>query len=212
MRRLGVMPIGLVCLLSLMAAVVDARERMAVLDLTPTDFDATEALLLSERLRYELDEMGRFDLVGRADLYAFIDGKGLDAARCDETCLQVVGRALGAAWVVTGNIRSEKDRVRIEASLFEVENDFFFTRVTRKADRDPRRLRDKEMRRLARELVPPQKSTGVPWWLLVLGAGGGAAWWATQSGDDAGNGNGGNGGGDPSRTGSADITGTFPDP
>ena len=209
MRRLGVMPIGLVCLLSLMAAVVDARERMAVLDLTPTDFDATEALLLSERLRYELDEMGRFDLVERADLYAFIDGKGLDAATCDETCLRVVGRALGAAWVVTGSIRPEKDRIRIEASLFEVESDFFFARVTRKTDRDPEHLRDREMRRLARELVPPEESTGVPWWLLVLGAGGGAAWWATQSGDDAGNGN---GGGDPSRTGSADITGTFPDP
>ena len=212
MRRLVFKPLRILCLLPLLAGATEARERMAVLDLAPSDFDPTEAVLLSQRLRFELDEMRRFELVERSDVYAFIDGKGLDAGACGEICLQTVGRALGAAWVVAGSIRLVGDKVRIEALLYEVESDFTFTQITRNADYDLERLRNKEMRRLARELVPPEKSTGVPWWLLVLGAGGGAAWWATQSGDDAGSGNAGGDGNGPSQTGSAQIVGTFPDP
>ncbi len=193
---------------------------MAVLDLVPSSFDHTEALLLSQRLRHEFDEMDRFDMVERSDLYALLDGKGLDTATCDDSCLQAVGRALWTAWIVSGSIRRVGDKVHIQGLLYEVKNDFTFAKTTRKVDYDIERLRKREMRRLARELVPADGgSTGVPWWLLVLGAGGGAAWYATQGGDDVtpggANGNGGssdNGGGDPSQTGSAAITGTFPAP
>ncbi len=212
-------PLWLVCL-SLLAVTAEGRDRMAVLDLVPSAFDHTEALLLSQRLRHEFDEMNRFDLIERSDLYAFLEGKGFDTATCDNSCLQAVGRALGTEWIVSGSIRRVGDKLHIQGLLYEVKNDFIFAKSTRKVDDDTERLRKKEMRRLARELVPANGgSTGVPWWLLVLGAGGGAAWYMTQSGDDAnpgsGNGDGGgngNGGGDPSLTGSATITGTFPAP
>lgn len=212
-------PLLFICL-SLLAVAADARDRMAVLDLVPSAFDNTEALLLSQRLRHEFDEMGRFDLIERSDLYAFLDGKGLDTATCDDSCLQSVGRALRTEWIVSGSIRRVGDKVHIQGLLYEVKNDFTFAKTTRKVDYDIERLRKKEMRRLAQELVATEGgSTGVPWWLLVLGAGGGAAWYVTQSGDDttpgSGNGDGGgngNRGGDPSQTGSAAITGTFPAP
>ena len=203
----------LICL-PLLAVAADARDRMAVLDLVPSSFDHTEALLLSQRLRYEFDEMDRFNLVERSDLSAFLEGKGVDSATCGDTCLQAIGRALGAEWVVSGSIRMVGDKVHVQGLLYEVKNRFNFAKSTRKADYDLERLRDKEMRRLARELVPADGgSTGLPWWLVILGAGGGAAWYATQGGDDTtpGGGNG-NGGGDPSFTGSAMVTGTFPAP
>jgi len=209
----------LVCL-SLLAVAAEARDRMAVLDLVPSSFDNTEALLLSQRLRHEFDEMDHFDMVERSDLYALLEGKGLDTATCDDSCLRAIGRALRTEWIVSGSIRRVGGKVHIQGLLYEVKNDFIFAKTTRKVDYDIERLRKKEMRRLAQELVATEGgSTGVPWWLLVLGAGGGAAWYVTQSGDDTtpggANGNGGsgdNGGGDPSQTGSAAITGTFPAP
>jgi TolB-like protein len=204
----------LLCL-PLLAVTAEARDRMAVLDLAPAGFDRTESLLLSQRLRHEFDKNGYFNLVERSDLYAFIEGKRLDDAACDEACLQTIGRALGTKWVVSGSIRSVGNRIHIEALLYDVNDDFILRQVTRKVDLDPERIREKEMRRLVQELVPDGGSTGIPWWLLVLGAGGGAAYWATQSGDDTGPGNGNgndNGGDDPALSGAADITGTFPAP
>jgi len=206
----------LLACLALIAVAAEARDRMAVLDLVPSAFDHTEALLLSQRLRHEFDVMGRFDLIERSDLYAFLEGRGLDTATCDDSCLRAIGRALGTEWIVSGSIRQVGEKVHIRGLLYEVKNDFIFAQTTRKMDYDIERLRKKEMRRLAQELVATEGgSTGLPWWLLVLGAGGGAAWYVTQSGDDAtpggANGNG-NGGGDPSQTGSAAITGTFPAP
>lgn len=206
----------LLACLALIAVAAEARDRIAVLDLVQSAFDHTEALLLSQRLRHEFDEMGRFDLIERSDLYAFLESRGLDTATCDDSCLRAIGRALGIEWIVSGSIRQVGEKVHIRGLLYEVKNDFIFAQTTRKMDYDIERLRKKEMRRLAQELVATEGgSTGLPWWLLVLGAGGGAAWYVTQSGDAAtpggANGNG-NGGGDPSQTGSAAITGTFPAP
>ena len=187
----------LLACLALIAVAAEARDRIAVLDLVPSAFDHTEALLLSQRLRHEFDEMGRFDLIERSDLYAFLEGRGLDTATCDDSCLRAIGRALGTEWIVSGSIRQVGEKVHIRGLLYEVKNDFIFAQTTRKMDYDIERLRKKEMRRLAQELVATEGgSTGLPWWLLVLGAGGGAAWYVTQSGDDAtprganGNGNG----------------------
>ena len=194
MLYLALMPV-------LMPEIVLARERMAVLDLKASEFDATEALLLSERLRFELNRMRRYELVERSDLYALADELGLDPGACDERCLATLGKALEVRWVVAGNIQRLGDSVRIEALLFDVSRQFAFSRIAREPRYDIGRLREKEMRRLAEELVPPQEGSAVPWWLLVLGAGGGAAWWATQ-GAGAGGG----------VTGSADVVGTFPDP
>ena len=113
------MKLFLVCL-SLLAVAAEARERLAVLDLAPAAFDHTEALLLSQRLRHEFDELDRFDLVERSDLYAFMEGSGLNDATCDDPCLQALGRALGAEWVVSGNIGLVGNVVHLRALLYEV--------------------------------------------------------------------------------------------
>ena len=192
------------------------KARLAVLDLVPVEFDADEASLLSQQLRYELRAMKRFGLVTRDDLYAMVVGKGLHVASCDDSCLEALGRSLGARWMVAGTIRLRDDEVRIEAQLYDVERGFAFSRITRKADYDLERLQKREMKRLAEELVPPDEGGGVPWWLLVLGGAGGA-WFATQgggSGDAAGDGP--RNARDPADPndplqGTADIVGTFAD-
>lgn len=162
------------------------KTRLAVLDLVPVVFAAAEAETLSVRLRQQLRAMKRFDLVARDDLYAMVQGKGLDAEACDDACLEVLGRALGVRWIVAGSLRLDDDEVHIEAQLYDVKRRFAFSRITRKAGYDLQRLEKREMKRLAEELVPPDDGGGVPWWLLVLGGAGGAAWFATQGGDGVG--------------------------
>ena len=207
-----------VLVLALWASTAVAEQaRMAVLDLVPVGFDREEAALLSQRLRAEFKAMKRFELVMRDDLYAMVEGKGLEAMDCDDACLEDLGQGLGARWVVSGSIRRRGQEVQIEAQLYDVKRQFAFSQITRKAQYDLERLENREMKRLAEELVPPDEGGGMPWWLLVLGGAGGAVWLAMQSGEGSGDAAG-DGNGDPrdpnapagSSTGTADIIGTFP--
>ena len=175
--------IALALVLPVSGAAAD-KARLAVLDLIPVDIGVTETSLLSTRFRQEFDEMERFDMVSREDLYAQIEGKGFAVASCDDACLDALGQGLGLRWIVSGTIRLENDRVRIEAQLYDIKRKYAFSRITRKAKYDIERLEKREMKHLAEQLVPPEERGGTSWWLVVLGGAGAAVWFFSQGGDD----------------------------
>ena len=197
------------CVALLFAGAVEGRERTAVFDLTPEQFDRAVAQTLSQRLRQEFRRMDHLELVERSDLYAFLVGKGLDMTACDRPCLDAVGRALGARWIVAGRIATAGDRVRIEAMLYDPQQERVSKHVDRKVSADVERLREREMERLARDLSPAKQGGGIPWLLLLLGAGGGGAWWAIQANGTGGSAEG--GGTDGNGLGAAEVTGIIPE-
>ena len=201
-----------VCVALLLSGVAEGRERLAVFDLAPEKFDREVAQQLSEQLRREFRRLDHLELVERADLYAYLVGKGLNSTACDRPCLVAVGRGLGVRWIIAGDIMAAGDQVRLQAMLYDPVAERVSKQVDRKVSADVQRLREREMEKLARELSPPQKGGGFQWLLLLLGAGGGGAWWALQDGggpsdDGAGPGDGYQDG----ELGAADVIGTISD-
>ncbi len=216
----ALLALGMACLSVPGPSSASDSERLVVFDLAPERFDREQAAGLSERLRRELGSMGHVELIARADLYAYMAGKGLELGGCDPACRDAVAAALGAGWIVAGGIEPVGDEVRIEAMLYDTGKRRVRERVERRVSADPQRLQDREMPRLARDLAPPRRGGGgFPWVLLLLGAGGGGAWLALQDeGKDGGAGGGGPGGGGDGgggrpgdEFGAAEITGIFAD-
>lgn len=201
-----------ICAFLLFCEPAQARENIAILDLVALDVDATETLLLSQRLRDEWQK--RADVVERADLYATLAQKGIDASPCvDEDCMATVGRATGVRWVVTGSVSARKEKLHLEAQLYRVDQQHVFSSADREAD-SWEKLRRREAEKLVAALWPGDAGGGMPWWLLVLGGGAATYWKLGDSGKDT-KGHGANpSDGDAPQSdalGAAAIIGTFDD-
>ena len=193
------------CILGLLVlcSATHAGDRVAVLDLQARDFDETEALLLSQRLRDALQK--RVDVMPRATLYERLAQIDMEANDCaDADCMAVLGRAAKVQWIVAGSVGPLGDKLRLEARLYRVSRRHLFTSAHRDAD-SLEQLRKREVEKLAEALWPSEGGSGIPWWLLLLGGGGAAAYFSL--GADSGN----DGTSDDHTPGSAEIVGTFTD-
>ena len=186
-----------------------ARDEVAVLDLQARDFDETEALLLSQRLRDALQK--RADVIGRATLYERLAKNDMEASGCaDDDCMSALGSAARVVWIVAGSVGPHGDKLRLEARLYSVSQGHLFSNAHRDAD-NLEQLRKREVIRLAEELWSSEGGTGMPWWLLLLGGGGAAAYVSLGGGDSDDNVDNGNDGNTDDALGSAEIVGTFAD-
>ena len=193
------------CILGLLLlyGAANAGERVAVLDLQARDFDETEALLLSQRLRDALQE--RVDVMPRATLYERLAQNDMEASDCaDGDCMAVLGRAAKVQWVVAGSIGPLDDKLRLEARLYGVSKRRQLTSAHRDAD-TLEQLRKREVEKLAEALWPSEGGSGIPWWLLLLGGGGAAAYFGLDADSGA------EGNIDADELGSAEIVGTLTD-
>jgi Protein of unknown function (DUF2380) len=106
-------PLALLAALLLAAVASSVRagtETVAVLDLTA---DPTVGLVapkpdevqaLTEQLRSELAQTGRFALLEPARVSEALAARGVPPGACQGSCLVELGRSLGAAKVVTGRV------------------------------------------------------------------------------------------------------------
>lgn len=168
--------------LALFCEPAQARENIAILDLVALDVDATEALLLSQHWRDEWQKRG--NVIARADLYSILAQKSIEPSTCsDSDCMEAVGRAAGVQWVVTGSVSARKEKLRIEAQLYRVDQQHVFSSADREAD-SWEKLRRREAEKLVAALWPGDSGGGIPWWLLVLGGGAATYWKLGDSGKD----------------------------
>jgi len=196
------------CWLLLLCSPAEGREKVAVLDLVARDFDATEALLLSQYVRDEFHK--RVDVVPHADLYTALAKKGIEASACDdENCMAAIGRATEAKWVMAGSVGLRSNRLHLEARLYRVDQQHLFSSAQKGAE-TLEELRRREVKKLVAALWPSEEGSSIPWWLLVLG-GGGAAYWNWGRDNSRGDENGTNDHSDGNPLGTAAIIATFDD-
>jgi TolB-like protein len=100
-----------------------AKELIAVLDMEGANTEPVQASALTERLREELLNSGRFTLVDRAQINAVLAEQALQQTGCtSQECAVQVGKVLGVRKIVSGRVTKLEDTLwLLSATLVDVE-------------------------------------------------------------------------------------------
>jgi TolB-like protein len=106
------------------AGKTDARELVAVLDFEAIGANKNQVAALTERLREELLQSGRYRLVERAQMDKILEEQALQQTGCtSQECAVQVGKVLGVRKLVSGKINKvEDDLWLLSATLVDVES------------------------------------------------------------------------------------------
>jgi TolB-like protein len=122
-----------IILLLLSASIAqDKKLNVAVLDLDPTGIAKPEAQFLSDRLRTELFETGKFRVVERDKMNAILTEQGFQQTGCTSVeCAVEIGQLLNVKMMVAGNIGKIEDLYSISLRLINVETGALLHTATR---------------------------------------------------------------------------------
>lgn len=173
------------------AAATPAPSRPRVLVLAPTSkaFDPGTATTIGGLITSELSADARLDIIGSAEVerLAALEGDRQNAGCADNSCLAELAGAIGARYVVFGDVGKLGDIVIVQLNLFDSQTAQALTRVTVQANSMselPRALPPR-VRELAAPLVAStptsstsssmsstSSSTGFnPWPIVLVGSG-----------------------------------------
>jgi len=155
---------------------------LAVLDLQTTGgILKSEALALSDRLRSEMQELKKFDLIERSQMQALLNEQAFSLSDLSEDVAAKAGKLLSAEQIVVGTIGKVGRTYTVDVRLIDVANG----RVINSSKQDysgPTEGLVQVMRNIARifaGLTPLKISVAdnTKWWILggALAVGGGAA-------------------------------------
>jgi len=110
----------------------EVKLNVAVLDLDPTGIAKPEAQFLSDRLRTELFETGKFRVVEREKMNAILTEQGFQQSGCTSVeCAVEIGQLLNVKMMVAGNIGKIEDLYSISLRLIDVESGALLHTATR---------------------------------------------------------------------------------
>jgi hypothetical protein len=101
----------------------DGKELVAVMDLVGVDARKAELSALSEELRAQLLQTGKFRVLDRQQLEAVLNEQALQQTGCtSQECAVQVGKVLGVRKMVTGRVTKVSDNLwQVSARLVDVE-------------------------------------------------------------------------------------------
>ncbi len=110
----------------------EIKLNVAVLDLDPTGIAKPESQFLSDRLRTELFETGKFRVVEREKMNAILTEQGFQQTGCSSVeCAVEIGQLLNVKMMVAGNIGKIEDLYSISLRLINVETGALLHTATR---------------------------------------------------------------------------------
>jgi hypothetical protein len=154
--------------LLLTAAPSTTRERLLVLEPRGTSVDDELKQLLVSTLTIELSRHSEYEVLSSTDVKQLAD---LEAERinsgCDTSgCLTEIADALGARYVVIGDVAELGDVIVVNLSLFDVKLGSAVARTS--VDVNDKSELPAKVREAANALLPGRRD-GVPTWALVVG-------------------------------------------
>ena len=109
-------------LIFLFSTLIYAQISIAVLDLEGKGLTELEASILTDRLRHELFQTGRYRVVERDMMGEIIDEQGFQLSECTSTeCMVEIGRLLGVDQMVGGSVSKFGSMYSISVRLINVE-------------------------------------------------------------------------------------------
>jgi len=109
-------------LILLFSTLIFAQISIAVLDLEGKGLTELEASILTDRLRHELFQTGRYRVVERDMMGEIIDEQGFQLSECTSTeCMVEIGRLLGVDQMVGGSVSKFGSMYSISVRLINVE-------------------------------------------------------------------------------------------
>ncbi len=110
----------------------NSKMNIAVIDLDPTGISNNEAEFLSDRLRTELFETGKFQVVEREKMNAILHEQGFQQTRCTSVeCAIEIGQLLNVRVMVAGTIGKIDDIYSLSIRMIDVENGAIIRTATR---------------------------------------------------------------------------------
>jgi len=97
--------LSVLCLISFFSQLYAQKNLIAVYDLEAQGIEKTSAVLISDRLRSELLNSGKFTILERGQMQEILKEQGFQQSGCISTeCVVEVGQLLGVTHIVTGTI------------------------------------------------------------------------------------------------------------
>ncbi len=145
--------------LALLAGDPDARPVAVVLPLEGDAVAAKDRQALSELLVTRIVKSGRFRAMGKSDIEALLGlEKTRDLLGCSEvSCTTELSGALGASFLITGNLRSLGKKVVLTLQLIDAKQAVAQSRASRTADDRSPELLQRELELCVDELFTPSK-------------------------------------------------------
>ncbi|TFH02837.1 MAG: hypothetical protein E4H13_00755 [Calditrichales bacterium] len=108
---------------------------VAVLDLEPTGIDASDAQFLSDRLRAELFETGKFRVVEREKMNEILQEQGFQQSGCTSVeCAVEIGQLLNVRTMIAGNLGKIENVYSISLRMIDVQSGVIMRTATRDHD------------------------------------------------------------------------------
>ncbi|MCK4558541.1 MAG: hypothetical protein KAV45_02085 [Calditrichia bacterium] len=110
----------------------NSKMNIAVIDLDPTGISNNEAEFLSDRLRTELFETGKFQVVEREKMNAILHEQGFQQTGCTSVeCAIEIGQLLNVRVMVAGTIGKIDDIYSLSIRMIDVESGAIIRTATR---------------------------------------------------------------------------------
>lgn len=110
----------------------NSKMNIAVIDLDPTGISNNEAEFLSDRLRTELFETGKFQVVEREKMNAVLHEQGFQQTGCTSVeCAIEIGQLLNVRVMVAGTIGKIDDLYSLSIRMIDVESGAIIRTATR---------------------------------------------------------------------------------
>ena len=122
----------LIILTSTFLSAQESKLNIAVLDLDPTGISPTNAQFLSDRVRTELFETGKFQVVERGKMNEILNEQGFQQSGCTTLeCAVEIGQLLNVKAMVAGSIGKIEDLYSITLRMIDVESGVILRTATR---------------------------------------------------------------------------------
>jgi len=110
----------------------EAKMNIAVIDLDPTGISNNEAQFLSDRLRTELFETGKFQVVEREKMNTILKEQGFQQSGCTTVqCAIEIGQLLNVTVMVAGSIGKIEEIYSLSIRMIDVETGAIVRTATR---------------------------------------------------------------------------------
>jgi TolB-like protein len=97
------------------------KESIAVMDLSSNKISQSDLIAISERLRTEIHQIGKFNILERARINEILKEQGFQQSGCtDSKCAVEIGQLIGVKKIVIGTINSMGKIISIDLRIVDV--------------------------------------------------------------------------------------------
>ncbi|MBL8027345.1 MAG: DUF2380 domain-containing protein, partial [Fibrobacteres bacterium] len=150
------------------------REPIAVLEITGNGVEKAETKGLSDRLRSELFNTGRFDVMEREQMEEILKEQGFQQSGvCDEaSCLVQVGQLVGVTLMVGGSVTRIGDLYSVSARIIDVRSGRIIRTATADVKGNLETVLQETLQDVSRSLagLNVNSRTNIPAWACVGGS------------------------------------------